>query len=57
MAWANKVVTPKELKEISDVPFHEMVNRYVHKLVQVAFHLSCCFFFLLSLSVDCFNRS
>ena len=57
MAWANKVVTPEELKEISDVPFHEMVNRHVHKLVQVAFHLSCCFFFLLSLSVDCFNRS
>ena len=57
MARANEVMTPEELKEISNVPFHEMVNRHVHKLVQVAFHLFCCFFFLLPLSVDCFSRS
>lgn len=37
LAWAYEVVTPKELKEISDVPFHEMVSRHVHKLVQVIF--------------------
>ncbi|XP_030936464.1 uncharacterized protein LOC115961667 [Quercus lobata] len=35
MARANEVMTPEELKEISNVPSHEMVNRHVHKLVQV----------------------
>ena len=57
MARAKEVVTPKKLKEISNVPSHEMVNHHVHKLVQVAFHLSYCFFFLLSLTVDCFSQS
>ena len=37
MAPANEIVTSKELKEISGVPSHEMVNRHVHKLVQVTF--------------------
>lgn len=37
VARANEVVMPKKLKEISGVPFHEMVNRHLHKLVQVAF--------------------
>ena len=32
MARANEVVMPKELKEISGMPSHEMVNRHVHKL-------------------------
>ena len=32
---AHEVVTLEEMKEISGVPSHEMVNRYVHKLVQV----------------------
>ena len=35
LARANKVVTPDELKEISGVPSHEMVNCHIHKLVQV----------------------
>ena len=33
LARANEIVTPEELKEISDIPSHEMVNRHVHKLV------------------------
>ena len=33
LAQANEVVTPVELKEILGVPFHEMVNRHVHKLI------------------------
>ena len=33
LARANKVVTPDELKKISDVPSHEMVNCHVHKLI------------------------
>ena len=32
---AHEVVMLEEMKEISGVPSHEMVNRYVHKLVQV----------------------
>ena len=46
LAQANEVVTPKELKEISSVPFHEMVNHHVHKLVQVIFFYFLSFFFL-----------
>ena len=38
LAQVNEIVTSKELKEISGVPSHEMVNRHVHKLVQVTFH-------------------
>lgn len=57
VAWANEVVTLEELKEISGMHSHEMVNHHVHKLVQVAFHFSSYFFFLSSLSVDYFNRS
>ena len=37
LAWANEVVMPEEMKEISGMPSHEMVSRYVHKLVQVIF--------------------
>ena len=33
----------EELKEIFEVPSHEMVSRHVHKLVQV---ISCCPFAL-----------
>ena len=35
LVQANEMVTSDELKEIFDVPSHEMVNRHVHKLVQV----------------------
>ena len=35
LVQANEMVTPDELKEIFDVPSHEMVNHHVHKLVQV----------------------
>ena len=37
LARANEIVTPDKLKEIFDVPSHEMVNRHVHKIVQVTF--------------------
>ena len=33
---AHNVVTAKKLKEILGVPSHEMVNRHIHKLVQVS---------------------
>ena len=50
MALANEIVTLEDLKEISTVPSHEMVNRHVHKLVQVFYHFfSFYFIFLLSL--------
>ena len=32
---AHEVVTLEEMKEISEVPSHEMVSHHVHKLVQV----------------------
>ena len=32
VARANEVMTPEELKEISGMPSHEMVNHHVHKL-------------------------
>ena len=32
VARANEVMTPEELKEISGIPSHEMVNHHVHKL-------------------------
>ena len=32
---AHEIFTPGEMKEISSIPFHEMVSRHVHKLVQV----------------------
>ena len=41
MARVNEVMMPEDLKEIFVVPSHEMVNRHVHKLVQVV-----CYFFL-----------
>lgn len=36
-ARANEVVTPKELKEISGIPSHEMVSRHIQKLIQIIF--------------------
>ena len=41
MAKANELLTPEEMREISLVPSHEMVNQHVHKLIQVIFFLSC----------------
>ena len=35
MDRANELLTPGEMKEISSIPFHEMVSRHVYKLVQV----------------------
>lgn len=49
LAQANEVVMPEELKEISGVPSHKMVNLYIHKLVQVIF------FHFPSLSFCCPN--
>ena len=60
LAQANEVVTPEELKEISSVPSHEMVNHHVHKLIQVIFFYFLSFFcfsffsffFFLSISMN-----
>ena len=32
---AHNVVIPKELKGLNSIPSHELVSRYIHKLVQV----------------------
>ena len=37
MARANELLTLEEMREISDMPSHEMVSHHVHKLVQVTF--------------------
>ena len=46
MDHANELLTPGEIKEISNVPSHEMVSRHVHKLVQVILHIFVPFFVL-----------
>ena len=49
----NEFFTLGEMKEISSTPFHEMVNRHVHKLVQVippVFVHPFFFFFLFVLT-------
>lgn len=40
---AHNVITNNELKGLSSIPSHELVNRHIHKLVQV------CLFFLFCL--------
>ena len=45
---ATEVVTPDELKEIFGVPSHKMVDRHIHKLIQVAF-----FHFFFSFILKC----
>ena len=47
LAQANEIITLDELKEISGVPSHEMVNCHVHKLIQVTFLCLLSSFFLL----------
>ena len=47
MDCVNELLTPREMKEISSVPSHEMVSRHIHKLVQVIVLL----LFLSSLSL------
>ena len=42
---AHEFFTPGEMKEISNTPFHEMVSRHVHKLVQVLLPVFVHFFF------------
>ena len=46
---AHSIVMAEELKEISGVPFYEMVNRHIHRLVQVILR---CPFSSLSLSLS-----
>ena len=35
LAMAHSAVIAEDLKVLSSVPFHEVVNRHIHKLVQV----------------------
>ena len=53
MVRANKLLTPTEMKEISNVPSREMVNQLVHKLVQVIFSCLVPFYFVIKCS-GCF---
>ena len=46
MDHANELLTPREMKEITSVPSHEMVSHHVHKLVQVIHHIFVLFFVL-----------
>ena len=49
MARANELLTLEEIREISNVPSHEIVSQHVHKLVQVVSSLCCCCFFCIYL--------
>ena len=42
----NELLIPREMKEISSIPSHDMVSRHVHKLVQVILLIFVHFFFL-----------
>ena len=46
----NEFFTLGEMKEISSTPSHEMVNRHVHKLVQVILSAFVPFFFFFFLT-------
>ena len=35
LGWAHNVITNDELKGLSFIPSHELVSRYIHKIVQV----------------------
>ena len=50
MDRANELLSPWEMKEISNIPSHEMVSRHVHKLVQVILLIliHSFFFFVLN---------
>jgi len=63
---ACSIVTTNELKSLAFVPFHELVSRHVHKLIQVRFlhqafaHLSASFtysflWFVRSWGRDCIS--
>ena len=45
MDYANELLTPGEMKEISSIPSHEMVSCHVHKLVLVILLIFVHFFF------------
>ena len=45
MDRANELLTPREMKEISSIPSHDMVSRHVHKLMQVILLILVLFFF------------
>ena len=47
MDRANELLTPREMKEISSIPSHDMVSRHVHKLVQVILLILVLFFFFV----------
>ena len=60
---AHNVITPDDLKELKDIPSHELVNYHIHKLVQVtlpffplhilSLSLSLSFLFLFFLTFAC----
>ena len=50
MDYANELLTPGEMKEISSIPSHEMVSCHVHKLVLVILLIFVHFFFLFILN-------
>ena len=47
MDRANELLTPREMKGISNIPSHEMASRHVHKLVQVSLLILIHSFFFL----------
>ena len=55
MARANELLTPEEMREISSVPSHEIVSQHVHKLMQVASSLCCCYIYIYIYLSTCSN--
>ena len=61
---AHEVVTPADLKALSDLSLNDVASRHVHKLVQVwssSFYISLFFFFFVTddfiISSRCWERA
>ena len=51
MDYANELLTPGEMKEISSIPSHKMVSCHFHKLMQVILLILVHSFFFSSLII------
>ena len=47
LGHAHNVITNNELKSLLSIPSHELINRHIHKLVQVCNYVPLVFLFKL----------
>ena len=51
LGCVHNVITNDELKGLSSIPFHELISRHIHKLVQVSNFVFFFFFFFFLTSL------